>query len=150
MALNVQQLQGLASGLPDEIQKQLGAVLRAQDKMNRDIAQILTALTPGPWIRPEYQNGWLDFSPTVAPIRFIRYRLELGGTIARLEGVMSSGTINTTAFILPAAFCPSQTLAFATTSNLAFAQVDVNTSGAVVPRNGVNASFHLNISWGVG
>lgn len=143
MALSVPSLQQLASGLPEEVQRALRSALSAQDVFNRGAATLLSDVTPGPWLRPSYQNGWVDSSAT----RFVRYRLELGGTFARMEGAMVAGTVNSTAFTLPQPFWPFQRLNFAIASNAAFGQLRIDVDGTVTLTNGSNVSANCNVAW---
>lgn len=147
MGLNVPSLQQLASGLPKQILDGLRAALSAQDKFNTDLGQDVGPLTePGPWLTPQYQNGWTDLT---AGTRFVRYRLEMGGQTARIEGTMANGTVGSTAFQLPQAFFPGQRLNFAVAANNLFGQLRVDSNGAVTLATGSNATVNCNVMWAV-
>lgn len=149
MTINVQNLQQVASGLSQEVQTALGGALRAQDSLNASMAQQLNALPPGPWLRPQFLNGWVDFDLTSAPPRIIQFRMEQGGYIARMQGAMASGTVGVNAFTLPQALWPAQRLNFAVPSNNAFGQARVDSDGSVLLVTGSNVSANLNFSWAV-
>lgn len=147
MGLNVPSLQQLASGLPKQILDGLRAALSAQDKFNTDLGQDVGPLTePGPWLTPQYQNGWTDLT---AGTRFVRYRLEMGGQTARIEGTMANGTVNTVAFTMPQAFFPAQRLNFAVTSNGLYGTLKLDTDGTATLSTGSNLSANLNATWAV-
>lgn len=145
-AIATPSLAQLASGLPPEIQDKLGAALRAQETFNQRVNAALQALDPGPWIRPVYQNGWVDSSST----RYVRYRFEDGGRRVRFEGRMKSGTVSSKAFDIGQQFCPAQDLKFAVSSNALFGAVSVLNSGSVTLDNGSNVSADMNFSYAVG
>lgn len=64
--------------------------------------------------------------------------------IVHLQGSLSGGTLNFTAFILPSGYWPSVTQVFAITSNDAFGQAAVGSDGSVKPRIGSTTNASLN------
>lgn len=144
MTINVQNLQQIASGLPDIVQKALGGALRAQDTLNASVAQQLNALAPGPWQRPQYGNGWTDGSTT----RFVQYRQDTPYT-ARCQGRMTGGTGVVAAFNVGIELAPSQRLGFACNANGAYGQVTVDTNGDVILSAGSTTNVDVNLEWAV-
>lgn len=140
----VPSLQQLASGLPREVQTSLRAVLSSMDQFNRSVATGFSDITPGPWLRPQYSNSWVDFSTT----RYVRYRRE--GVIVRMEGTMIAGVVGSAAFVLPLGYLPAQILNFPVLSNGAFGNINIAISGAVTLNVGSNAGgSNLNFSFAV-
>ncbi len=144
MALNVPNLQALASGLPKETQQALRSALAAQDKFNRDVNQSANSVEPGPWVRPAYLNNWVDLSST----RYIRYRLE--NLSVRMEGTMALGTVGGNAFILPPGYRPFQSLNFSVSANGAYGNVLISADGTVNFNVGSNVTVNLNLAFAVG
>lgn len=143
MALNLPNLQLLAAGLPPDMQRVLGAALRAQDKLNRDISDALTALSVWTWQRPQLLNDWQDFSSTLVA----RYTKTAAGFVV-LSGAIKSGTVGSTAFTLPVGFRPGQDLnlapwSFGETPSKFF----VGPDGSVQPLVGSNVIFFLDCAF---
>lgn len=88
-----------------------------------------------------FTNSWV--AGTTTP------RFMLLGRVVYMEGQISSGTINTPAFTLPAGYRPSQSVPIATTSNGAFGQVTVAVNGVVTPVVGSTSNFSLCVSFSV-
>lgn len=76
----------------------------------------------------------------------VMYRQE-GMLTGRMVGNVKSGTINTTAFTLPAALFPPQTIFFAQGAGGAFGQMHITAAGAVVPDTGATTAFEISCSW---
>lgn len=144
MTINVQNLQQISSGLPDEVQKALGGALRAQDALNASVAQQLNATAPGPWQRPQYANGWTDGSTS----RLIQYRQD-SPYLARIQGRMTGGSLSVPAFNVGIELAPSQRLGFAVNANGAYGQVTVDTNGDVLLSAGSTTSVDVNCAWAV-
>lgn len=78
--------------------------------------------------QPTFQNGWKNNTTTDAQVGF--YLDALG--FVQLQGVVSSGAMGTTVFVLPAGRRPSGTLNFSTAANGgATAQVRILVDGSV-------------------
>lgn len=142
MGLNIQNLQQLATGLPEEVLKQLGAVLRAQDKMNADIAQAFAAMQPTAWQTPQLLNGWVNLSSE----RYAQYRRFAISSLTLVlgEGTIASGTVGQVAYYLPVGWRPVQRISTATSSNGAFGNLIVEPDGGVLPNVGSNVNFNVN------
>lgn len=87
-----------------------------------------------------FQNGWVNFGAGPNTAAYLKDALGF----VHLRGAIKSGTINTTAFTLPAGYRPSNTVAFATTSNNLFGSVTVDASGNVNPNVGSNIFIYLD------
>ncbi len=91
----------------------------------------------------DFQNSWTNYGLGYYPAG---YRLYNGKV--ELRGLIKSGTINTTAFVLPVGFRPEFNFGAASYSNSAFGAIQVSSAGLVVPEVGNNANFFLdNFSW---
>jgi hypothetical protein len=74
-----------------------------------------------------FTNSWTSLTaPNVA-----RYRLQ--GTLVVVQGVITGGTLSTTAFTFPAGYRPTEAHSFATTSSSAFGSVNISTAGLLSP-----------------
>lgn len=90
---------------------------------------------------PIFQNGWVNYADssyfgagfTIDPVGVVRMR-----------GVIASGTINTTAFTLPAGYRPERKCGFGSYSNGAFGAAQVLSTGAVNPTVGNNTYFFID------
>jgi hypothetical protein len=92
------------------------------------------------WLTPTLGNSWVDFGGALGTIR---YRKDAEGFV-HLRGVMKTGTINTTAFTLPAGYRPAADTRFACVSNNAFGVCSISGAGVVNPSVGSNVSFSLD------
>jgi hypothetical protein len=61
-----------------------------------------------------------------------------------LQGLISTGTINLTAFTLPVGYRSTVQRYFPATSNDLYGTIEIQTDGDVIPRTGSNVSFSLN------
>lgn len=139
MALNVANLQQLASGMPSELQGSMGPVLRAQDKLNADISQTIGA--PLKWQTPQLINGWSSFKNSA---RFTQ--INFGGrSLVVLAGAVQSGTLPGVIFQLPASMSPAYLTAFAVAVFGGTTGVcQVGTDGSVTANSGNNTLFFLD------
>ena len=129
--------------MPEGLQKALGGALRAQDKLNADIAQALD-FTPSLTI-PTLTNGWVAFRDTAVPQVL---SIPLGGLrLVFIQGAVISGTLNTPAFVLSLDDAPDQELGLAADSNGAFGELVIQTNGNVIPRSGSNVYFSVTCSF---
>jgi hypothetical protein len=94
---------------------------------------------PG-WIAPTFANGWVNFG---AGTQVAGYTKDTNGWV-HLRGTISTGTLNTAAFVLPSGYRPAATRGFTGLSNGAFGQLNVDSSGNVTPVLGSNANFSLD------
>lgn len=145
MAINTPSIQSLSAGLDASSLRELGGTLRALDKLNQELAQVLNFTSP--WVKPPLlENGWVDFSST----RFLRYKLErcIGDTlIVLMEGRIRAGTVGATTpvFHLRDGLWPEQDLTIVTNSNGAHGNITISsTTGAVAVGVGNNASVDMN------
>jgi hypothetical protein len=99
-----------------------------------------------PWIAPTLLNAWVNFGGAYATVGYTKD--DLG--YVHLRGLIKSGTIAQTAFVLPVGFRPEKDLLIATTSNGAFGQLSIRTDGQVFVESGSNINFSLeNIAFRV-
>lgn len=139
LTLPTEPLQGLASKLPTQIQNVLRSALSAQDNINRKIASTFSSITVWNWTTPQFSNGWKNFSTSLVG----RFTVTPSGLVV-LSGAISSGTIGSKAFTLPAKLAPKQDCNFAVDSNDAFGKLVVHSNGDVVPAVGSNLFFALD------
>lgn len=95
------------------------------------------------WIAPTLLNSWVNYG---APYNTAAYMRTDDGLVL-LRGAIKSGTTTagTVLFTLPVGFRPAGgTIEFATVSNGAIGQIDVETDGDVVIRVGGNTRLSLN------
>lgn len=78
--------------------------------------------------QPAFQNAWVNFAPTSTPMRF---RREDDFSVTRLSGIVKSGTVNATIFILPSGYRPQYDISLPVISNSALARIVVTAAGAV-------------------
>lgn len=140
MAINLQNLQSLATGLPPELQQSLGGVLRAQDGINQQIATALSQLSAWTWLTPQLTNGWQSFSSTLVA----RYA-KLSCGLVVLSGAIKSGTLSTTAFTLPLGYRPGQDLNLSAWSDgETDSKLFINSAGSVQPQAGSTTIFSID------
>ena len=84
-----------------------------------------------------FTNSWTSGVNTA---RFLK-----SGNFVKLGGVITGGTLNTAAFTLPVGYRPSQQVGFATSAGSAFALIEVNTSGTVVPAVGSTTNVFMDV-----
>ena len=83
--------------------------------------------------QPAFQNGWGNWQHGQATVAF--YKDPFG--IVHLEGMLTGGAVNTTAFTLPSGYIPSAVRTFVTYSDgWTVALISINPNGTVVPGNG--------------
>lgn len=87
-----------------------------------------------------FSGSWVNFGGTNESAQY--YKDPWGRVF--LGGVVKSGTIGTTIFILPPGYRPEEAKIFAVASNGAFGICTVNPSGSVVATAGSNIYFSLS------
>lgn len=87
-----------------------------------------------------FTNSWTS----VQTPRFI-----LLGRIVYLNGVITGGTIATTAFTLPVGYRPSASCLLAASSNNAFANMLITSAGLVQPHTGSTTNFSVDCTFTV-
>lgn len=87
----------------------------------------LVDLQPPKWESVTYLNGWTTYDASFAPAGF--YKDAFG--IVRLRGLIKSGTVPATAFVLPLGYRPQYRVLFSTISSGAVGRVDVSPAGEV-------------------
>jgi len=90
-------------------------------------------------IAPTLLNSWVNFGSGQDTVGYYK---DSSGTV-RLKGLIKSGTLGATAFILPVGFRPAEVRYFACWSNSAFGGCNVGSDGQVSIANGSNVSFSL-------
>jgi hypothetical protein len=91
--------------------------------------------------QPAFQGAWTNFD--TATFHGARFWKDPMG-IVHLEGLVKSGAVPSTIFILPAGYRPSNGHLFMVNSNGAVGRVDVASTGNVVAQAGNNAWFSLS------
>lgn len=90
------------------------------------------------WITPTLLSNWVAFDAS----RFAQYRKHLGKVI--LRGMVKSGTIGSTMFLLPAGYRPTKNINVAISSNNSYGNIVVETTGNVICNIGNNAWVSLD------
>lgn len=88
------------------------------------------------WIIPTLLNGWVQLS-TLSPPRF--HKDGFGRII--LDGIVRSGTNNTTIFILPEGYRPNSVVYLSSIAADVFAQIRIMTDGSVIYRGTTNPTW---------
>lgn len=89
--------------------------------------------------QPAFTNGWVNFG---APWGVAAFYKDPDGWV-HLKGLIRSGTINTSAFTLPAGYRPPYRWLMSVDSNTSQGTVVVQTDGTVIPSTGNIAYFQL-------
>jgi hypothetical protein len=94
------------------------------------------------WTAATLQNGWVPYDVTnyFAPAFF-----KDGQGFVHIRGLMKNGTINSSAFVLPAGYCPTKTSQFPAIDGAnAASVVQIDTFGNVTPQIGSNAAYRID------
>lgn len=91
------------------------------------------------WASPTLAGTWVSYGAGNTP----GYFKDADGLV-HLRGLIKSGTINTTAFTLPAGFRPSRTIIRNTPSNSTSSRIDIRADGVVIPVTGSNLWVSLD------
>lgn len=89
------------------------------------------------WQTPAYVNSWVNYDLTYGPAGY--YKDTIG--IVHLRGLIKNGSLNTTAFTLPAGYRPEIVMLFTGDSSGAECRVDIRTDGTVVPVSGTPSAW---------
>jgi hypothetical protein len=89
-----------------------------------------------------FNNSWVNYGGALPAAAYLKV-----GRVVFLRGHIKTGTLNLSAFTLPAGYRPAASAAFAVTSNNLFGSLIINTDGTVVPSVGSNTEFGLSCSW---
>lgn len=94
------------------------------------------------WNVPTLLNGWVNYGSGQALVAY--YKDETG--CVHIKGLVKEGTAvsNTTLFVLPAGYRPSEIVLYSTASNGGYGQAYVRLNGDVVFDVGSNVFFSLN------
>lgn len=97
------------------------------------------------WVAPTLQNSWVNYGGIYAAAGY--YKDSLG--IVRLRGLVKNGTVGgVAAFTLPVNYRPSADIILTVTSNNAWGQVRVTSTGAVQMYQGSATWFSIeNLSF---
>lgn len=96
----------------------------------------------GDWTAVTFTNGWVNFN---AGYQTCQYRKV--ADVVEIRGVMSTGTVASTAFTLPAGFRPASNHLIATVSNGAFGYITILSTGTFTPTAGSNVWFSIDCSF---
>lgn len=88
------------------------------------------------WTAPTLINSWANAAAPDGPAGYRKYSTN----VVAIRGRITTGTLGTAAFVLPAGFRPANTLAFTTESNGVVGRVDVYANGNVIPAVGGTSS----------
>jgi hypothetical protein len=112
-------------------------------KIELSISGLLAAPT---WIIPTFLHGWVNFAAGGFAVAAY-YKDPLGRV--HLKGLIKSGTVGQTAFLLPVGYRPLERLLFPTICGGDIAgRVDIDSDGSVYPQSvgaGNNTYFGLDV-----
>lgn len=93
---------------------------------------------------PVYQGTWVAYdTSTFYGARFWKDPMGL----VHVQGLVKSGAVPSTVFILPAGYRPSNGLLFATDTNTGHGRFDIAATGNVVAQSGGNGYFSINATF---
>ncbi|MCP1173795.1 hypothetical protein [Ralstonia chuxiongensis] len=92
------------------------------------------------WNAPTLQNSWVNFGGSLNPAGYWKDP----HNVVHLRGVVMSGTVNATIFLLPVGYRPANEELFSVVSNNAFGRLDVRAAGDVVLVTGSNSFASLD------
>lgn len=98
------------------------------------------SVTTDKWTAATLQNSWVNYGPNYNPAGY--WKDPFG--IVHLRGIISSGTMSTTAFTLPPGYLPANREQFACVSNYSVGAVEILPTGTVFPFVGSNVYFSLD------
>lgn len=149
MGINIPQLQGLVSGLPKDVGRQLGAAFRAQDQANQDMAAMLNS--PLTTFTPALANSWVAVAAERAPLvtQFNNGLVVVSGSVM---GGSPAGADTATIFVLPVgmrALFDFQTFVTWTSNSgtPTLGRIQLFTNGNVRAREGGASEFELNFTF---
>lgn len=121
---------------PDAIQGNFDAIKKLFP-LSRKVMKVMTPILVGSGgTAPAFANSWVNFDTTTfMPARFWKDPFDH----VHVEGLIKSGTIGATAFVLPEGYRPGNGLLYATISNGALGRVDIGPTGNIVITSGNNA-----------
>lgn len=103
-------------------------------------SQSSTATPTVSWTAPTFTNNWVNFGGGYSNAFYTRDALG----IVRIRGVIKDGTVNTSAFTLPAGYRPVAKLSFSIlSSGIGAIGCEIDTTGTVTPTSG-NAAILLD------
>lgn len=116
-------------------------IMQNIDALDSHVTTLEQPDTPA-WINASLLNSWVQFGTPHANPGFFK---DSYGDV-HLRGVIKSGTAaaGTPLFSLPTEYRPEEALSFATTSNSAFARIDIYPDGEVQIMAGSNVSLSLD------
>jgi len=117
---------------------QISVAAGATTVVTANITDMRKGLWSDAWYTPTLLNSWTTYSSKTP-----KYRQDLVGRV-RLKGAVAGGTLNTTAFTLPAGYRPLETQYMPVVSNGAFGYITIDTSGNVKCVAGSTTYFALD------
>lgn len=129
---------------PSQFYQELKQLIPWLTKLWRTLGQVEEWIeVGGSGGEPPFEGTWANASGTDVSAAF--FRDPFG--IVHIKGLISSGTINTTAFTLPSGYRPNKLIELGTTANAAFGRLRINAVGTVVPTNGATTRFSIHCSF---
>jgi hypothetical protein len=125
----------------EQVQSNFEAIKTAHPFSRKDLS-IEPAHVIGDASQPAFQGAWVNYDTAV--YRGLRYWKDPTGMV-HIEGVVKTGAVPSTIFILPAGYRPGAALAFAAHTNSGHGQVDVAATGNVVAQTGGNTLFAISV-----
>ena len=92
------------------------------------------------WTNVTFANGWQNIGGANQTTQYTK----MANGMVRIRGCISSGTIGTSAFNLPAGYRPVAANSYVSSGGGVIAQINISTSGDVTPSMGSAASIWLS------
>jgi hypothetical protein len=97
------------------------------------------------WMPLEQQGFWVDYDAASYPIA--SQWIDATGRV-HMNGLVKTGTINTTAHVLVAGARPARKLVYPAGSNDAYGRLGLNPASAITPEVGSNVWFsYSGVNW---
>jgi hypothetical protein len=126
---------------PDSVQ---GNFLAIKDEfpLSRRHMSIETPHVVGAAGEPAFQGAWVNFD--TATFRGARFWKDPMGLV-HIEGLVKSGAIPSTIFILPAGYRPGSGLLYPVDTNTGHGRLDISPSGNLVAQSGGATYFTISV-----
>lgn len=128
---------------PDAVQGNFDAI-KNEFPLSRKNMKIETPHVVGAANEPAFQGTWVNFD--ITSFRGARFWKD-GMDIVHVEGLVKSGAVPGTIFILPAGYRPGGALVFPTDTNSGHGRVDVAATGNIVAQSGGATYFAINLNF---
>tara|TARA_R110000803_G_scaffold63024_1_gene123560 strand:- start:2995 stop:3375 length:381 start_codon:yes stop_codon:yes gene_type:complete len=97
---------------------------------------VADAVNPSAWTAVTFQNSWQNFSGSYQSVQYRKVN-----DVVEVRGFMKSGTLDSTAFTLPAGFRPPSAFQIPSLGGGVFSKTIVQSDGDVIPSGGSTSYF---------